>query len=170
MLVVLAIVIVGVVGLMLMREPAQPRTDDNSYRTMDSDEDEDVILEEPELEDALMENKVLTIALAPVTTSAVTQAGTALITETADGLVVAITVTGYETEQPQPAHIHTGACPTVGEVVYPLENLVDGTSETTLTGVTLEQLESQLPLGINVHKSAEEASVYTSCGDVVFEE
>lgn len=37
-------------------------------------------------------------------------------------------------------------------------------SVTTLD-VTLAGLKAQLPLGLNVHKSAAEAKIYTSCGD-----
>ena len=67
----------------------------------------------------------------------------------------------------QPVHIHVGSCPEVGEVKYPLTNVLDGESVTTLD-VTLEQLEIELPLAINVHKSVTEASVYISCGDIQF--
>lgn len=34
--------------------------------------------------------------------------------------------------------------------------------------VSLLDLEEQMPLAINVHKSVEEASVYVSCGDLEF--
>ena len=34
--------------------------------------------------------------------------------------------------------------------------------------VTLEQLRSELPLAINIHRSAAEASVYVSCGELSF--
>lgn len=68
-------------------------------------------------------------------------------------------------ETAQPAHIHAGSCPTPGEVLYPLTNVINGVSETTLD-ITLENLKSQMPLAINVHKSATESSVYVACGDV----
>ena len=66
---------------------------------------------------------------------------------------------------PQPAHIHTGACPNPGAVVYPLKNVVNGRSETMLE-VSLLTLKEKLPLAVNVHKSATEAKVYVSCGDL----
>ncbi len=65
----------------------------------------------------------------------------------------------------QPAHIHMGACPNPGEVVYPLTNVMDGTSETVLE-VTLDTLRSELPLVVNVHKSTTESGTYVSCGDL----
>ncbi len=69
----------------------------------------------------------------------------------------------------QPAHIHLGSCaPKVGAVKYPLTNVVNAESETTLTISTAELLK-QLPLAINVHKSTSEAGVYISCGNITVE-
>jgi len=65
----------------------------------------------------------------------------------------------------QPAHIHLGSCPNVGAVKYPLNSVVNGKSETTLN-VSLAQLKTELPLAINVHKSAAEINVYTACTDL----
>lgn len=94
------------------------------------------------------------------------ESGTATLREVDGKVVVTLNMTGApEGVAPQPAHIHVGACPNVGTVKYPLTNVMNGTSETTL-GVTLDQLRSELPLGINVHKSQPEASVYVSCGDL----
>lgn len=95
------------------------------------------------------------------------ETGTATLIETDTGTIVRIETTGAPASVPQPAHIHTGTCPDVGPVAYPLTNVVDGLSETTLD-VPISQLESELPLGINIHRSAEEASVYTACGDLTF--
>ena len=65
----------------------------------------------------------------------------------------------------QPAHIHVGTCLDVGAVKYPLTSLVNGMSVTVLA-VTLDQLRAEQPLGLNVHKSTAETSVYVSCGDL----
>lgn len=93
------------------------------------------------------------------------ESGVVTITEIDGQLVVSLATVGYAEGVEQPAHIHEGVCPDVGAVVYPLTNVVDGMSETTIDA-TLEDLESQLPLAINVHKSVPEASVYTSCGNI----
>ncbi|MEX0896007.1 MAG: hypothetical protein WDZ94_03640 [Patescibacteria group bacterium] len=95
------------------------------------------------------------------------QSGVATLENNDDGmLVVTLSMTGGEFPEPQPAHIHLGACPDPGAVSYPLENVVDGSSVTTLD-VSWEDLETAgEPLAINVHKSAAEASVYTACGDL----
>src|SRR3989338_9157106 len=92
------------------------------------------------------------------------ESGTATLMEVDGKVKVALKLTGAPTGVTQPAHIHVGKCPDVGAVKYPLTSSVDGVSETMLD-VTLAQLNSELPLGINVHKSVEEAKVYVSCGD-----
>lgn len=85
-----------------------------------------------------------------------------------DGKVVVIlSMAGGAPGVPQPAHIHMGKCPKVGEVAYSLTDVVDGKSETTLD-VTLAQLAAKLPLGLNVHKSEPEASMYVACGNLTF--
>lgn len=92
--------------------------------------------------------------------------GTATLTE-ADGKVkVTLNLSGAPTGVTQPAHIHIGSCPNVGAVKYPLTSPVDGTSVTMLD-VPLSQLRSELPLGLNVHKSTTQTSDYVSCGDLV---
>src|SRR3989338_439841 len=118
-------------------------------------------------EDAEEENETneLTINLSEQNNSSET--GTATLVEENGQVVVTLNLTGFAENVSQPAHIHLGVCPDVGAVKYPLTNVLDGVSVTTLD-VTLAQLENELPLGINIHKSAEEASVYVSCGDVKF--
>jgi len=93
------------------------------------------------------------------------ESGTAVLTEKDGKVVVTLNMTGAPATVSQPAHIHKGACPDVGAVAYPLTNVVNGVSETTLD-VTLQQLASEQPLGINVHKSTPEVKVYVSCGDL----
>ena len=66
----------------------------------------------------------------------------------------------------QPMHFHAGSCAVIGAVKYTLANAVNGKSETTLS-VSTSELMAQLPLAVNVHKSAAEMGVYVACGDVV---
>ena len=91
--------------------------------------------------------------------------GSAVLREENGQVTVALSLTGAPKTTPHPAHIHVGACPDVGDVKYPLTNVVDGQSETILN-VTLDQLEDEQPLAINVHKSAAQITVYTACGDL----
>lgn len=91
--------------------------------------------------------------------------GTATLMEESGKVKVTLKLTGAAEGVTQPAHIHVGSCPDVGAVKYPLTSPVNGMSETMLE-VTLAKLKSELPLGINVHKSATESKVYVSCGDL----
>lgn len=90
--------------------------------------------------------------------------GTVSLKEVGGKVMVSVSMTGAPATA-QPAHIHTGSCPKPGAVTYPLTNVVDGMSETTLD-VTLAELKTQMPLAVNVHKSAAESGVYVACGDL----
>lgn len=93
------------------------------------------------------------------------ESGTATLSEVDGKVKVILKLIGAPKDITQLAHIHVGECPDVGAVKYPLTSPVNGVSETMLDA-TLAQLKAELPLGINVHKSAEEAKVYVSCGDL----
>ncbi len=86
--------------------------------------------------------------------------------EDIDGMaLVTIEIVPGETGVSQPAHIHFENCENIGGVKYPLNNVVDGMSETQLE-VSVEQILSERPLSINVHRSIEEAQIYVACGDI----
>lgn len=91
--------------------------------------------------------------------------GTVDLVEENGQVKVTINLSGVP-ETDQPAHIHAGACPEPGAVVYPLTNVVNGTSE-TMVDTTMAQLQAQMPLAVNVHKSADEVSTYVACGDIL---
>lgn len=93
------------------------------------------------------------------------ESGIATLMEVDGKVQVTLAISGAPAGVTQPAHIHVGSCPDVGAVKYPLTSPVDGVSETVLD-VSLDQLRSELPLGINVHKSATEVKVYVACGDL----
>ena len=106
----------------------------------------------------------VTIQLGAQNNSGIT--GTATLTDLGNNQTrVAITVTGFQVGTPSPVHIHDGTCATLNPAVkYPLTNLVDGKSETTVP-VALSALLAQ-PHAINAHKSAQEATVYVACGNI----
>ena len=112
----------------------------------------------------MMSNEA-TVILKPVNAS--NEAGSAILKEENGQVKVTINLTGYTKDIIQPAHIHLGDCPGVGTVKYPLTSIVNGAS-TTLLSVTLESLKKELPLAINVHKSAAEVATYTACGPISF--
>ncbi|MFN8499405.1 MAG: CHRD domain-containing protein [Anaerolineae bacterium] len=92
------------------------------------------------------------------------QTGTATLTAMGDQTQVVINVPAGPGGTPQPAHIHDGTCAAPGKVVWPLTNVVDGKS-TTMVNAKLADIATGGYL-INIHKSAAEVSVYTSCGQV----
>lgn len=94
------------------------------------------------------------------------ESGMATMTEEDGKVSVALELIGAPAGVAQPAHIHLGKCPAVGAVKFPLTNVVDGKSMTTID-TTIDDLLGMLPLAINVHKSVPQTSVYVSCGDIV---
>ena len=93
------------------------------------------------------------------------ESGTATLSESNGQLKVSINLANAPAD-PQPAHIHQGTCANLNPApAYPLTNVVNGTSETTLP-LTMATLQGG-QFAINVHKSATEVSVYVACGDIV---
>lgn len=109
----------------------------------------------------------LTVTMAAQNNSG--QTGTTTLTQGSDGrttVAITLAVAGPGgAEVAQPAHIHSGSCPNPGAVVYPLTNVVNGKSTTVITASLASLLAA--PMAVNVHKSAAESSVYTSCGNIV---
>jgi uncharacterized protein YxeA len=95
------------------------------------------------------------------------QNGTVVFEEVGSQVRVTLTLSN-PSANPQPAHIHSGRCPTPGAVVYPLTDVVNGTSVTALD-TNFNELVNQGDLAVNVHKSSAESNVYVSCGDVVYQ-
>lgn len=94
------------------------------------------------------------------------QSGIATIFETNGQVRVSIALEN-PTSVAEPAHIHVGQCPSPGAIQFPLSDVVDGISETTLE-TTMEALVASGDLAINVHKSAGELSTYYACGNLDF--
>ncbi len=93
-----------------------------------------------------------------------TQEGTATLTADGSRTIVTIDITPGEPGVPQPAHIHEGSCPNVGAVAFPLQDVVDGRSTTTVEASLSELLSGGL--SINVHRSQAAIAEYTSCGNI----
>ncbi len=134
---------------------------------------EQVIKEEKEKEEKEKEEKskptTLQIKLLEQGTSG--QGGQAVIISTGTSTVrVIVNLAGKPSGVPQPAHIHLGSCPTPGAVKYPLTNVDKGASQTDIPNLTIEQLLSELPLALNVHKSATDLKNYIACGDITIDE
>lgn len=91
--------------------------------------------------------------------------GNATLTEVNGKTVVHVEVKNAPRGVSQPAHLHTGSCIDLGDVKYPLTNLVNGVSETTID-MPLKAILSAGPLALNVHKSVAQVKQYVSCGNV----
>ncbi len=96
------------------------------------------------------------------------QKGEAVLTEVDGQVQVAINLEGAPAGIPQPAHIHIGSCDTIGDPVYSLSAVEDGTSKTTLTA-SLGALKLGGPLAIDVRKSVADIGTDVACGNIVVE-
>lgn len=63
-----------------------------------------------------------------------------------------------------PVHVHEGTCEELGDVAYPLENITDGESVTTLDLELSELMTGDY--AINAHQSEDEMDVNIMCGNV----
>jgi plastocyanin len=88
-------------------------------------------------------------------------------------------VRGQEADAPHPAHIHSGTCDNLGDIVAPLSDVTELTAGEVFgaqTAVLVKESETDvaLPLGdilaaphaINIHESAEAIQNYIACGDI----
>ena len=117
----------------------------------------------------------LAAATATATTSSLTvkmnalngsgESGTVTLTQESNGVEVVFKLDNAKGSQP--AHIHEGTCSNLNpSPLYPLSNVVNGTSTSELMGVKIDQLLAG-HYAINVHKSAADLATYVSCGDIV---
>ncbi|MGA8099286.1 MAG: hypothetical protein WB810_11585 [Candidatus Cybelea sp.] len=93
------------------------------------------------------------------------ESGTATLTQVGDDVQVVIALKGEPATTPQPVHIHTGTCAKLGGVVYPLTDVVNGESTSTVKGVTIDKLLTATH-AINVHESAAALDKYVACGNI----
>ncbi len=94
-----------------------------------------------------------------------TQSGVAVLREEYGQVIVSILLDNASTTTEQPAHIHMGSCPEPSEIRYPLSNVVNGRSETTI-GASLDRLKAEGPMAINIHESADSLPMLVACGDL----
>jgi hypothetical protein len=92
-------------------------------------------------------------------------AGTATFTADGDRTTVLIELEGDESTDPHPAHVHEGTCEQFDAApTYPLENVVDGRSETTLDA-PIDEVTTGTRI-VNVHRSEAAIDEYVSCGAI----
>jgi hypothetical protein len=91
--------------------------------------------------------------------------GSAILQAMGSQTRVTLRVTGLPAGADQPAHIHEGTCASPNPApAFPLNN-VRGVDTETIVSVPLRDLMAR-PYLINTHKSMQELSVYTACGDL----
>jgi hypothetical protein len=90
--------------------------------------------------------------------------GSATLTPMGNQTQVVINVTGEPAGASEPAHIHVGACPNPGSVKYPLTNVVNGSSTTTVNAPLSSITAGNM--AINLHQSQQNISHYVSCGNI----
>lgn len=94
--------------------------------------------------------------------------GDASLTDNGDGTTtVDIMVDGATGGHP--AHIHSGTCAELGDVVYPLTDVNASGESVTVVDVPLADLLSGGPYAINIHLSADDIETYVACGDIPVE-
>lgn len=91
--------------------------------------------------------------------------GDASLTDNGDGTTtVDILVDGATGGHP--AHIHSGSCTELGDVVYPLTDVDASGESVTVIDAPLSDLLTKGPYAINIHLSADEIGTYVACGDI----
>ncbi len=91
--------------------------------------------------------------------------GDASLTDNGDGTTtVDILVDGATGGHP--AHIHSGTCADLGDIVYPLTDVDASGESVTVVDATLESLTTGGPYAISIHLSADDMGTRVACGDI----
>jgi plastocyanin len=93
--------------------------------------------------------------------------------------MAALPAQGQGADAPHPAHIHSGTCDNLGDIVAPLGDVTEQTAGESFgaqTAILVKESETDVPLplgdilaaphAINVHESAEAIQNYIACGDI----
>ncbi len=109
----------------------------------------------------LQAQQTVTVTLAEQNNSGMT--GRAMLTPEGAGTKVVLEM--QNAPGPHPVHIHAGTCANLNPApAFPLTAINGNRSETTVNA-TIQQILAA-PHAINAHKSPQEASVYTACGNI----
>ncbi len=95
-----------------------------------------------------------------------TQAGTVTLTPQGDQTVVVVKMAANPAGTDQLAHIHSGHCPGVGPVVFPFNNLVNGTSTTTINTTLAAVQDGNHSINVHQGTTPPATNIYTACVDI----
>jgi hypothetical protein len=94
------------------------------------------------------------------------ETGYVTMTEADGNTTVSVTTDNAPPDTAQPIHIHKKTCDTLDpKPAYPLTTLQNGTSTTTLKGMTIAQLQDS-DYAINIHHSTSDVGTYYACGNI----
>lgn len=91
------------------------------------------------------------------------QSGTAQLTADREKTRIVVEVANPP-EVAQPSHVHKGTCDEIGDVVAPLENVVDGRAE-SVVDMSLAELRRG-GLIVHAHKSEAEYDTSVACAEI----
>jgi hypothetical protein len=91
------------------------------------------------------------------------QSGTARLTDDGEKTRIVVELAN-PLEVAQPSHIHEGTCDELGDVVAPLENVVDGRAE-SVVDMSLAELRRG-GLIVHAHKSEAEYETSVACAEI----
>ena len=91
--------------------------------------------------------------------------GSGRLVEDNGKVIFTLNLIGGSKTTPHPAHVHEGTCEKLGEVKFPLTDVVDGKSE-TIVDTTADELVKSRPLAVNIHKSKAQINTYVACVDL----
>jgi len=92
------------------------------------------------------------------------QKGTVTLVSMGEKTKVTIALTGEPVGAVEPSHVHKGDCAHPGAVIYPLTDVVAGSSVTVVNAPI-----SKIAVAgdsVNVHKSAAQLNLYMSCANL----
>jgi hypothetical protein len=91
--------------------------------------------------------------------------GTVTLTDVGDGQTLVDIQVEPGGNLDMPAHVHPGTCANlIPQPTHPLENVVNGSSRTTIRA-TLDELIGG-GLAVNLHRSNDDLETYTACADL----
>ena len=94
------------------------------------------------------------------------ETGTATFEQIPGGVEIVVTMAGGQNGT-QPIHIHTGTCANLNPVpTYTLTNIVQGSSTTTIAGISLPDLLKG-DYVIDVHEDSADIERYVACAAIV---